>query len=63
MALARNVRARDDLAAARLVQLFPEIDHIPELAYRPVYRPGCASLTKVAAFHDWIISEVKTGYS
>lgn len=57
VALARSVMARDDLAAGRLVRLFPEIDCSSELAYYVVYRPECASLPRLAAFREWIIRE------
>lgn len=57
VALARSVMARDDLAAGRLVRLFPEIEFTSALAYYVVYRAECASLPKLAAFCDWLISE------
>lgn len=60
VALARSVMACGDLAAGRLVRLFPEIDCTSELAYYVVYRPECASLPRLAAFRDWIIREAKT---
>jgi LysR family glycine cleavage system transcriptional activator len=60
VALARSVMARDDLAAGRLVRLFPGIDCTSELAYYVVYRPECASLPRLVAFRDWIISEANT---
>ncbi|MDE2585149.1 MAG: transcriptional regulator GcvA [Betaproteobacteria bacterium] len=61
VALARSVMARDDLAAGRLVRLFPEIDCVSELAYYVVYRPECASLPRLVAFRDWLISEANAG--
>lgn len=60
VALARSVMARDDLAAGRLVRLFPEIDCSSKLAYYVVYRPECANLPRLAAFRDWILSEANT---
>lgn len=56
-ALARSVMAHDDLAAGRLVRLFPEIQFESELAYYVVYRPECASLPRLVAFRDWLMSE------
>ncbi len=57
VALARSVMARDDLASGRLVRLFPEISFASALAYYVVYRPECASLPKLGAFRDWLLSE------
>lgn len=57
VALARSVMAHDDLAAGRLVRLFPEIQLTSELAYYVVYRPECASLPRLVAFRDWLRSE------
>lgn len=59
IALARSVMARDDLAAGRLVRLFPDIAFASTLAYYVVYRPECASLPRLAAFRDWLISEAR----
>lgn len=61
IALARSVMARDDLAAGRLVRLFPEINCVSDLAYYVVYRPECASLPKLVAFRDWIIGAANAG--
>lgn len=44
IALARSVMARDDLAAGRLVRLFPEVEFALALTYYVVYRlnpPAC----------------------
>ncbi len=60
VALARSVMAHDDLAAGRLVRLFPEIACTSELAYYVVYRPEYASLPKLAAFREWIIGEANS---
>ncbi|MFC2974128.1 transcriptional regulator GcvA [Azotobacter bryophylli] len=57
VALARSVMAHDDLAAGRLVRLFPEIRFVSELAYYVVYRPECASLPRLIAFRDWLRHE------
>lgn len=57
VALARSVMAHDDLAAGRLVRLFPEIQFESELAYYVVYRPECASLPRLVAFRDWLMGE------
>jgi LysR family glycine cleavage system transcriptional activator len=57
IALARSVMARDDLAAGRLVRLFPTISFVSPLAYYVVYRPECASLPRLVAFRDWLIAE------
>ncbi len=57
VALARSVMVRDDLAAGRLIRLFPEIDFQSELAYYLVYRPGCATLPRLLAFREWIIGQ------
>ncbi|PAU65863.1 LysR family transcriptional regulator [Pseudomonas sp. PIC25] len=54
VALARSVMARDDLAASRLVRLFPQITFASTLAYYVVYRPECASLPRLTAFRDWL---------
>lgn len=57
VALARSIMARDDLAAGRLVRLFPDIHFESALAYYVVYRPECADLPKVIAFRDWLVAE------
>ena len=57
VALARSVMARDDLASGRLVRLFPDIDFASALAYYVVYRPECASLSKLTTFRDWLLAE------
>jgi len=41
-ALARSIMAHDDLAAGRLVRLFPEISLASPLAYYVVYFPCCS---------------------
>lgn len=57
VALARSVMVRDDLAAGRLIRLFPEFDFQSELAYYLVYRPECATLPRLLAFREWIIGQ------
>ncbi|KVK75977.1 LysR family transcriptional regulator [Burkholderia cepacia] len=57
VALARSVMARDDLAAGRLVRLFPEITYASPLAYYVVYRDECSGIAKLVAFRDWILKE------
>lgn len=57
VALARSVMAHDDLAAGRLVRLFPDIDCSSALAYYVVYRPECAHLPRLVAFRDWLVGE------
>lgn len=60
IALARSVMARDDLAAGRLIRLFPDIQFASPLAYYVVYRPECASLPRLKAFRDWLFEEART---
>lgn len=57
VALARSVMARDDLAAGRLVRLFPAIEFPSPLAYFVVFRPDCADLPKLQAFRQWLQQE------
>ncbi|NIC07290.1 transcriptional regulator GcvA [Billgrantia bachuensis] len=58
VALARSVMARDDLAAGRLVRLFPQIAYASPLAYYLVYRPECVNLPRLRAFREWLFAEV-----
>lgn len=62
IALARSVMAHDDVAAGRLVRLFPEIELASELAYYIVYRAECVSLPKLQAFREWLMQEA-SGFS
>ncbi|RQZ62277.1 transcriptional regulator GcvA [Burkholderia sp. Bp9004] len=62
VALARSVMAADDLAAGRLIQLFPKVKWTSELAYYIVYRPECSSLPKIAAFREWLIREAASAH-
>lgn len=57
IALARSVMAHDDLAAGRLVRLFPELSFKSPLAYYVVYRVECSSLPSLVAFRDWLLDE------
>jgi LysR family transcriptional regulator, glycine cleavage system transcriptional activator len=57
IALARSTLAHDDLAAGRLVRLFPEIEVVSALAYFVVYRPESAALPRLVAFRDWLLRE------
>ncbi|MCO4891289.1 transcriptional regulator GcvA [Cupriavidus sp. WGtm5] len=57
VALARSVMARDDLAAGRVVRLFPKLKFPSELAYYVVYRPESAGLPRLQAFRNWLLSE------
>lgn len=57
IALARSVMAHDDLAAGRLVRLFPEIKFGSMLAYYIVYRAECSALPRLVAFRDWLLKE------
>ncbi len=59
IALARSVMVRDDLAAGRLVRLFPEISVASALAYYVVYRPECANLSRLVAFREWLHTETR----
>jgi LysR family glycine cleavage system transcriptional activator len=57
VALARSIMARDDLAAGRLVRLFPAVKLASDFSYYVVYRPQCATLPKLIAFRDWLLRE------
>lgn len=58
IALARSVMARDDVAAGRLVRLFPEIQFESPLAYYVVYRAECAEMPRIKAFRNWLFAQV-----
>jgi LysR family glycine cleavage system transcriptional activator len=60
IALARSVMTHDDIASGRLIRLFPEITPTSALAYYVVYRTGCASLPRLAAFLVWLLDETAT---
>ncbi|WP_318460733.1 transcriptional regulator GcvA [Photobacterium leiognathi] len=57
IALARSVMVKDDLAAGRLVRLFPEIQFDSPLAYFVVYKPESTELAKTQMFRDWLFTE------
>ncbi len=57
IALARSIFARDDLAAGRLVRLFPSINVPSPLAYYVVYRTECSSLPRSESFRQWLFEE------
>ncbi|CAB3754070.1 Glycine cleavage system transcriptional activator [Paraburkholderia solisilvae] len=57
VALARSVMAHDDLAAGRLVRLFPDINFASAFAYYVVYRPESFGLPRLTAFRDWLFNE------
>lgn len=57
VALARSVMARDDIAAGRLIRLFPDIEQLSELAYYVVYRKDRSALPKLQAFREWLMRE------
>jgi LysR family glycine cleavage system transcriptional activator len=57
VALARSVMAHDDLAAGRLVRLFPNIHYSSPLAYFVVYRPESASFARLVRFRDWLLEQ------
>ncbi|ONG59173.1 LysR family transcriptional regulator [Pseudoroseomonas deserti] len=59
IALARSIMAQDDVAAGRLVRLFPETRLPSALAYYVVYRPECASLPRSQAFRKWLFEEAE----
>src|SRR3546814_13516925 len=49
IALARSVMAHDDLAAGRLVRLFPEIEFVSALPYYVIYRAEHTDLPNLSA--------------
>lgn len=57
VALARSVMARDDIAAGRLLRLFPEIEQLSELGYYVVYRKDRSTSPKLQAFREWLMQE------
>jgi LysR family transcriptional regulator, glycine cleavage system transcriptional activator len=57
VALARSVMARDDLAAGRLVRLFPGIGFESALAYYVVYREERGAWPPLLAFREWLLNE------
>ncbi|MEM9101553.1 MAG: transcriptional regulator GcvA [Pseudomonadota bacterium] len=59
IALARSVMVSDDMAAGRLIKLFPEIKFDSPLAYYVVYRPEDSELPRIQAFKHWLLEETK----
>ena len=57
IALARSVMAHDDVAAGRLVRLFPEIVFPSPLSYFVVYRPESGTLPRLVEFREWLHQE------
>lgn len=66
VALGRSVLVAEDLAAGRLVPLFPQAKLDVEWGYDLVYRIGNQADPKVRAFRNWITDEERefaTGFS
>ncbi|KUM26704.1 LysR family transcriptional regulator [Mesorhizobium loti] len=59
VALGRSVLVAEDLAAGRLVELFPQSKLDVEWGYDLVYRIGNQDHPKVRAFRNWIVDEVR----
>ncbi len=59
VALGRSVLVAEDLAAGRLVSLFPESRLEVEWGYDLVYRIGHQDQPKVKTFRNWIVREVR----
>ncbi len=59
VALGRSVLVAEDLAAGRLVSLFPQAKLDVEWGYDLVYRIGHQDSPKVRAFRSWIANEVR----
>lgn len=57
VALARSILAQDDIAAGRLIRLFPRIKVQASLAYYVVYRSEAVNLPRLTAFRDWLFAE------
>lgn len=60
IALARSVMARDDLAAGRLVKLFPEHQLDSPLAYYIVCRPENTNAPRLNVFRTWLLDEANS---
>lgn len=58
-ALGRSVLVAEDLAAGRLVALFPQIRLKSERGYDLVYRAGNRDRPKVCAVRDWLADELR----
>lgn len=59
VALGRSILVAEDLAAGRLVALFPEAHLEVEYGYDLVFRIGNQDHPKVRAFRDWMAGEVR----
>jgi len=59
VALGRSVLVAEDLAAGRLVALFPETGLEVEYGYDLVFRIGNQDHPKVRAFREWVAGEVR----
>ncbi|KWU51936.1 transcriptional regulator GcvA [Pseudomonas palleroniana] len=60
IALARSVMVKDDLAAGRVVRLFPDVQFTSPLAYYVVYRPESVNFPRLKAFRDWLFEEASS---
>ncbi|WP_064805950.1 MULTISPECIES: transcriptional regulator GcvA [unclassified Rhizobium] len=59
VALGRSVLVAEDLAADRLVSLFPDVAFEVEWGYDLLYRVGNQDQPKVRAFRNWMLKEVR----
>lgn len=57
IALGRSVVVADDIAAGRLVRLFPTVQCPVKWAYYAVHRPGAEKTEKIASFLAWLAAE------
>ena len=60
VALGRSVLVAEDIAAGRLVALFPDAGMDVEYGYDLVYPPGHRDDPKVRSFRNWIKEEVRS---
>ena len=58
IALARSVMAFDDIAAGRLIRLFPHIHFASPLAYYVVYQTTAVARESRQLFRDWLFTQV-----
>jgi LysR family glycine cleavage system transcriptional activator len=63
VALARSVMARDDVAAGRLLRLFPQVKFVSPLAYYVVYRAERSALPGLVAFRDWLLGQAAASHA
>ncbi|OCC05330.1 LysR family transcriptional regulator [Labrys sp. WJW] len=59
VALGRSVLVAEDIAAGRLISLFPQARLEVEWGYDLIYRVGNQEHPKVRAFRSWILQEVR----